>query len=280
VSLINDLIEDLDAESAALEAVVSGLTDEQWELDTPAAGWTIATQIGHLLSSDQAAILAASAPDDFAEMVRDGLTRENPWRFIDEAAIAEGQRPKTELLADWRTDRARLAQLLLEYPEGTKLPWFGPPMSAPSMASARLMETWAHGQDILDALGKTRTATDRIRAVVHLVVRSRDFGYVVRGLTPPAAPFRYEITAPSGELWTWGPEDAADIVRGDAVDLCLLATQRRNIADLNLTLLGDEARRWPEVAQCFAGQPGAGRAPQDGPAQSTSTSNSAAQEDE
>src|SRR6185437_12377584 len=119
------------------------------------------------------------------------------------AAMAPG-----ELLADWRDTRTRLHDALLTVADGRKLPWFGPPMSAASMATARLMETWAHGLDVADALGVERTPTERLRSIAHLGVRTRDYAYFVNNLTPPVEPFLVELRGPAGDVWSWGPADA------------------------------------------------------------------------
>ena len=73
-------------------------------------------------------------------------------------------------------------------------------MGVMSFVSARLMETWAHGQDVADALtgarpgaAAGRTPTDRLRHIAHLGVRARPYSYVVRGLEVPAA----------GSTWCW-----------------------------------------------------------------------------
>ncbi|MXP20422.1 TIGR03084 family protein [Gordonia sp. HNM0687] len=259
MSLVETLVADLSDESRELDDLVADLDDAGWARPTPAPGWTIAHQIAHLSWTDEVASIAATDPDGFAAVLESGA--HNPAGFVDEVAEQRSATPPAQLLEDWRTARKSLADALRSVPAGTKIPWFGPPMSASSMATARLMETWAHGLDIADALGVTRTATDRIKGVVHIGVRTRDFAYAVNGLTPPNAPFRYEITAPSGELWTWGPEDATDIVRGPAVDFCQLVTQRRALDDLDLTIEGDDTRQWAHIAQAFAGPPGEGRTP-------------------
>jgi uncharacterized protein (TIGR03084 family) len=132
------------------------------------------------------------------------------------------------------------------------------------MATARFMETWAHGQDVYEALGvesaalRTRSG-DRIRHVAHLGVRTRDFAFSVRELEPPAEQFRVELTAPSGELWAWGPEDADQRVTGSAYDFCLLVTQRTHRDDTDLAATGDDAAQWLGIAQAFAGPAGEGR---------------------
>ncbi len=123
------------------------------------------------------------------------------------------------------------------------------------------METWAHGQDVADALGVTREPTARLRHVAHLGVRALPYSYTVWGREVPAAPVRVELTAPDGGLWTWGPEGAADRVTGPALDFCLLVTQRRHRADTAVAATGAVAQEWLEIAQAFAGPPGPGREP-------------------
>jgi uncharacterized protein (TIGR03084 family) len=163
------------------------------------------------------------------------------------------------LLAGWRDGRAALGTALRGVPDSTKIAWFGPPMSAPSMATARLMETWAHGLDVADALGVQRAATARLRSIAHIGVRTRDFAFAINGLTAPADPFRVELSAPDGSTWAWGPEDAAQRVTGSAEDFCFLVTQRRPRAELDVVAVGEDAQRWLTIAQAFAGPPGPGR---------------------
>ncbi|WP_027500629.1 TIGR03084 family metal-binding protein [Rhodococcus sp. UNC363MFTsu5.1] len=257
---LSTTISDLQAEGEQLDALVASLTDEEWASPTPAKGWSIAHQIGHLAWTDRASLMAVTDPEAFAESLT--AAWKNPLGFVDEAAEVEAARPPAELLADWRAGRTALAEALAAVPSGTKLPWYGPPMSAMSMATARLMETWAHGQDVAAALGVDAPPTNRLRSIAHLGVRTRDFAYAVNELTPPAEEFRFELTAPEGdEVWTWGPEDAAQRVTGPAADFCLLVTQRANPADLDLTAVGPDATAWIAIAQVFAGPPGAGRDP-------------------
>ncbi len=129
------------------------------------------------------------------------------------------------------------------------------------MATARLMETWAHGQDVAEALGAPHPAADGLRHIAYLAVRTRDFAFTLRGLAPPRDAFLVRVTGPDGAVWSWGPEDAAQRVEGTALDLCLLATQRRHRSDTGLVAAGPDADRWLDIAQAFAGPPGAGREP-------------------
>ncbi len=259
------VVADLRAEGDALDGLVAPLGEQAWRTATPAAGWDIAHQVAHLAWTDEVAVKAATDKQAWDEVVLQAI--EDPEGFVDTEATRLAALSPAELLDRWRRARAALAETLLALPEGTKLPWFGPPMSATSMATARYMETWAHGLDVAEALGVTPTPTDRIRHLVHLGVRTRGFAFSVHQLDAPAEEFRVELTAPSGETWVYGPEDAAQSVRGPAYDFCLLVTQRRHRDDLDLVATGPDADRWLDIAQAFAGPPGAGREPAARPAE-------------
>ncbi|MEV1145439.1 maleylpyruvate isomerase family mycothiol-dependent enzyme, partial [Micromonospora sp. NPDC049799] len=157
-----------------------------------------------------------------------------------------------------------LAAALAAAPPGEKIPWYGTRMSPASMVTARIMETWAHGEDVADALGVVRPATVRLRHVAHLGFRTLGHGFAAHGRPVPTAPVRVELSTPDGATWAYGPADATDRVAGPVRDFCLLVTQRRHRADLALVATGPVADAWLDVAQAFAGPPGAGREPQAG----------------
>lgn len=251
------IVADLRAESDDLDALVAPLPAERWADPTPAPGWTIAHQVGHLLWTDRVALTSVTDEAGFAEVLKSAAA--DPTGFVDAGAEEVAALAPGELLAEWRITRGRLHDELLKVAAGRKLPWFGPPMSAASMATARLMETWAHGLDVADALGVKRTATDRLRSIAHLGVRTRDYAFSVHNLPAPAEPFLVELRGPGGDAWSWGPSDAAQRVTGSAEDFCFLVTQRRPLAALDVTADGPDAQRWLEIAQAFAGPPGAGR---------------------
>jgi len=259
MSVLDDVLADLAAESDELDALVAPLDEAGWRQPTPAAGWDIAHQIVHLAWTDQAAVLAATDKAGWDEIVLQAIADVDG--FVDAAADEGAKQTGAQILAEWRAARSALGDVLRAVPAGEKLPWFGPPMSPTSMATARFMETWAHGLDVTEALGAERPPSDRVRHVVHLGVRTRNFSFGAHGLTPPADEFRVELKAPSGEIWAFGPEYAAQTVTGSAYDFALLVTQRRHRDDLDLTAVGADADRWLDVAQAFAGPPGEKRKP-------------------
>lgn len=254
---MDELVADLSAETEVVDRMVAELSESGWGTATPAVGWTVKDQIAHLSWTDEQARIAATDKAAFDDILK--VAWQNPTGFVDDGARQEAAKSTEQLLDEWRKRRGALAEALIATPSGEKLPWFGPPMSAASMATARLMEAWAHGLDIADALGVVNAPTDRLKSIAHLGVRTRDFAYQVNGEIPPADDFRVELVAPDGSAWTWGPDDASQRVTGSALDFCLLVTQRRNRSELDIATTGEDAAHWATIAQCFAGPPGSGR---------------------
>ena len=250
------LADDLAAETEVLLSLLDGA---DWTLPTPAPGWTIADQVTHLAYFDDTAITSATTPEVF----RADLVRINGSGGIDPDAIAASYRHlPAPAVADWLAgSRSRLIEVFRSLDPALRVPWFGPAMSAASALTARLMETWAHGQDIADTLGVTRVATDRLRHVAHIGVGARAFSYDAHGLPPATVPVRVELTGPGGDIWAWGPPDATDRVTGPARDFCLVVTRRRHRDDTAIRTSGPAADEWMSIAQAFAGAPGAGRTP-------------------
>jgi uncharacterized protein (TIGR03084 family) len=258
VVALADLLTDLADESAELDALVAPLPEADWARPTPAPGWSIAHQIAHLAWTDRAALLATTDADAF--FAETAAMAHEPETMVDRGA-EEFLAAPPELLARWRAGRAALHEALAALPPGARVAWYAGPMSSASMATARLMETWAHGLDVAETLGRRPVPTARLRHIAHLGARTLANSFRSNGRETPAAPVRVELVAPGGTQWTFGPEDAADRVVGPALDFCLLVTRRRHRADLALTATGPVADEWLDIAQAFVGPPGAGRAP-------------------
>jgi uncharacterized protein (TIGR03084 family) len=258
-SLIDSLVDDLLAESAALRQVLAGLAVADWGLATPAAGWSVTDQVTHLAYFDDAARRSVTEPERFTAEA--GQLAAAGAGFIDQVAARYRDTPPADVLAWFDQARARLTEAYGQADPSVRLPWYGPPMSLASSVTARLMETWAHGQDVLDTMGIARVPTARMRHVADLGIRALRYTYTVNGLPVPAEPIRVELAGPDGARWDWGPADAADRVSGTALDFCLLVTQRRHRDDTALEVTGAVAQQWMSIAQAFAGPAGPGRAP-------------------
>jgi uncharacterized protein (TIGR03084 family) len=249
------LVDDLYAERMVVESAIAGLPDSSWELPSAAAGWTLGDCVAHLAETDDNATREI-APGRVPAAIQGGT----------EGVLRPGQvyartLQPTAVLAWYREANDRLIAVLREHRGDDRLPWLGRPMSALSFVSARLMEHWSHGLDILEAAGVTPVDTDRLQHIAHLGYITRDFAYRNRGLTPPETPLRLELMSPGGERWTWGPPDAPDCISGPAGDFCRVVTQRIHPSDTALRAEGPHAAEFLAVAQAFAGPPGPGRPP-------------------
>ena len=254
---MQSICDDLAAEHHDLDGVVVGLSDTEWLTPTPSPEWAIRDQISHLWFFDQRALLALTDPDGFAAdtlwLMANGGTDASvePGRSIEPA----------ELLTRWRDDRQHLLDAASVLDPSTRVPWYGPAMAARSFITARLMETWAHGQDVVDALGVARVPTARLRHVAHIGVRARPFSYAIHNMTTLAGDVAVRLTGPNGEEWSWNETELVDSVSGPALDFCLVVTQRRHLSDTRLEIVGDAASEWMSIAQAFAGGAGKGRKP-------------------
>ena len=260
---VSDVRADLLAEQQALDDVVAGLDVDGWATPTASPRWSVADQIGHLTFFDGTAAMAISEPDAFADHLAEMLgTVAGTPEEMDAATLGEYRAmAPSELLAAWRSNRARLAEAAAGLADDARIPWYGPSMGAKSFLTARLMETWAHGQDVVDALGAERPATDRLRHIAQLGFITRGWSYTNRGREAPSTAVTVELTSPSGDTWTFGPADAEARIAGPAEDFCLVVTQRRHVDDTALEITGATAREWMEIAQAFAGGATDGPAP-------------------
>ena len=255
-----ELVEDLAAEHLALGRVLEGVTAAQWEQPTHAPGWHVRDQIAHLAHFDETATLAIVDAAKFEEDA--AAARGDRAAGYEPRYLARGRAmPLADLIRWWREAGGSLVAAARTVDPKTRLPWYGPDMSAVSFVTARLMETWSHGLDVVDVVGIPRPDTDRLRHVLFIGVRTRGFSYTNRGLTPDTTPVHVELTAPSGATWTHGESGADNRIRGTATDFCRVVTQRRHVADTDLEIVGASAHEWMRLAQAFAGPPGEGRRP-------------------
>ncbi|MFQ5555365.1 MAG: TIGR03084 family metal-binding protein [Acidimicrobiia bacterium] len=251
---------DLAAEHLELAMVVEGLPEDAWDRQTPAAGWTVRDQIAHLAFFDEKALEAHVDPVSFVTEVA-ALAEEGD---LESYVAVAGRRARAmsgpDVLAWWAGANAGLRAAFENLDPTTRIAWYGPPMAARSKITARIMETWAHGLDVREALGRIDVPTGRLRHVCHIGVRARAYSFGVRGLdVPEVEPF--VTLAHEDETWTWGDPSSPEMVRGSALSFALVATQRRHRSDSDLEATGPGAAAWLDIAQAFAGPAGPGRPP-------------------
>ncbi len=251
---MNQTSQDLRDEYKQLADLCRTLTPEQWQLKSEFYNWTPWDEIAHLCFFDATGLLAVTDAEAFAQDTAALNTQLRKGREI--SAIARQKYNHLDgpaLLAAWEPLSNQLADALAALDPKARLPWYGPTMSARSFATARLMETWAHGQDVWDVVARRRPATARLKHIAHIGVTTFGWSFVVRKLPVPTVVPYVELTAPDGSVWTWGDAKSSEFVRGTAEEFCLLVTQRRNLADTALRYSEGSAHQWLTTAQCFAG---------------------------
>ena len=254
---LNELCDDLAAEHAALDLLLEPLDAAAWATPTPADGWTIRDQIAHLYFGDNRALLTAVDPGAFVAL--------REVEYVDKSKFAHAMvGPELgpdgpSVYAAWKRERSAFIDEYRTRDPKIRVEWYGPPMSPLSKVTARIMETWAHGQDVADALGTTREPADRLRHIAHIGVGARRFSYTINNLDVDDTSVLVELTAPSGAMWSWGDPGASESVRGPALDFCLVVVRRRHLADTSLVADGASAATWLAIAQAYAGPGGSGR---------------------
>jgi uncharacterized protein (TIGR03084 family) len=249
---------DLRAEQESLDTVVAELAFDRWDTPTASPGWAVRDQIGHLTYFDGTAILAITDEARFQASIESLMSAGDRM----DAMTLFRELTSRELLAKWRANRATLLDAAEGLEDGQRVPWYGPSMSAKSFLTARLMECWAHGTDVVDAVDGSRPPTDRLRHVAQIGFITRGWTYANRGEEVPPGDVRVELDPPDGDdPWTFGPEGAEATVRGPAEHFCQVVTQRRHLDDTDLVVDGDIALDWMTKAQAYAGPPSEGPAP-------------------
>lgn len=259
------LIEDLRAETHDLEALLAGMTTDDWSRPTPSPGWSVQDQVNHLAYFDEASTLAITDADAFRRTADPMVAAKDD--FPDRLVRAQRHLTPSTTHRWFRTARETFLATAAAADPRARIPWYGVGMSVRSAVTARIMESWAHGQDIADAVGADRAPTDRLRHICHLGVATRGFSFRLAGVPDPGHPVKVALSGPSGERWEWGEESADQRIEGPALDFCLVVTQRRHLADTALTIHGDTARQWMRVAQAYAGVRGPGRDPRGEPSE-------------
>ncbi len=243
------LLVDLVSEQDALFDVLGSVTGDTWFAATPAKGWDIRDSVAHLADTDEIAVdtcLGRARPlNDFGATLA-GAEDLTFW------GVLRGRRmPGADVLAWWQRAAAEEREVLAGLDPTTRVPW-GLGMRVSSFVTARLMETWAHGLDIRTTLGVESPDTARLRNVAWLAIRALPYAFSVAGVEPPGVPIRFELQGPDDDVWTFGPPDVPDVVRGDAGQFCRLFVQRLTRADAtSLVAEGDAADAALDVARAY-----------------------------
>lgn len=246
---------DFREESEALFRLIEALDDRELARTTQFKDWTVEEVIRHLHVWNRAAELSltdANAFLEFFEQVKLAMAGSALRRF--ESDFLGGLHGRA-LVREWHGFYIDMTASFGAADPKERVRWAGPDMSVLSSITARLMETWAHGQEIYDGLGVRRANTDRIKNIAVLGINTFRWAFRNRGMSVPENVPGLLLTAPSGEIWEWHADNKGDLISGAAADFCQVVTQVRHIADTGLTVTGPTAKQWMAIAQCFAGPP-------------------------
>jgi uncharacterized protein (TIGR03084 family) len=262
-SVFETLWTDTANESAALFDVLRQLDPADWNTRTGCEPWTVGDQIRHLAWNDDATVRALTQPEEFRALRP--TTPEGIQAMVDAVIVDHHAMNGVSLLAWFESARGSMLEAFRDAEPKARMPWYGPDMSVTSKLTARFMETWAHGWDVVDALRHLYEPTDRLRHVVFLGLQALPNAFTTHGRPVPNTPVRIDVVLPSGARFAVGPPEAENVVEGPGFDLAMVVTQRRHINDTSLRAAGAVAEEWLEIAQAFAGPAGAKRPPSDHP---------------
>jgi len=244
--------------STTIDDLINDIDPQDWEAPSPAPGWTVRDQLAHLSFIYHIANLAVRDAQAFASALSAAPSMQ---AAIDNDIRRGRDLALPDLVDNWRGTRDRCVEAFAAANPGELVPWLVNPLPPAVLAAAGIMETFAHGLDIADALGERMPDSPALAHVVAFAVKVRDFGYEAHGLTPPSADFRFEISAMGGNVLTFGDENAEDYVIGSAYDFCQVVTRRRHHQDTDVVATGPHAPTWLTIAQSYRGNPGTGRQP-------------------
>lgn len=256
-TLFESLLTDTAHESAALFDVLGRLDPADWNIPTGCVPWTVGDQISHLAWNDEATVRALTEPDAF--VASRPTTPDGIQAMVDAVIVDHHALDGATLLAWFRSARGLMLDAFRGVEPKARMPWYGPDMSVTSKLTARFMETWAHGWDVIDAVGLPYEPTDRLRHVVFLGLQALPNAFTAHGRPVPVEPVRVDVVLPSGTRLAIGPPDAQNVVEGSGFELAMVVTQRRGAAGTSLRAVGDVAGEWLTIAQAYAGPAGSGR---------------------
>jgi len=164
--------------------------------------------------------------------------------------VARGRQMRPQDVIEWwRGGRAKVIEPLSHMSEDDRVEWIQGTMSAKTFATFRLMETWAHGLDIYQALDIEVEDTARIRHVCWLGWKTLPYAFKEAGLD--YTPIRVEVIGPGYAKWVYGPEDADDLIKGSASEWARIVVRRVSPKKVRLKVTGETANRAIEVAQAY-----------------------------
>lgn len=255
---MREILSDLVAEQQALDQFLQGIRERDWKRKTSAPGWSIIDTVSHLAYVETFAATAISEGQAFVDAAN--VQDINEWTA---RGVREGRGKRyQEVIEWWRNGRASVVDALSRLSATERIPWVVNRMSAKAFATLRLMETWAHGLDIKDAMadriiepeeGEDDPLADtlRLRHVAWLAHRMLPYAFKEAGEEFPASGIRIELMGPKYARWIYGPLDTENVIKGTAGEWCRVAVRRLDVAATELKAIGNEAEIALRVVRAY-----------------------------
>lgn len=240
-----DVIDDLEAEHESLASLLAPLDDDQWASPSAAEGWSVSDVVLHLAQTEEG-VVAALANVPLPMWDRGAASVD----AAAESAVQQERAPGREVFARWQAARRASVAALRAADPKTRVQWVASTVTPPSLATTRIAEHWAHGLDIAGPLGLPFPDTDRLHHIAWLAHRTLPYAFQVVGVEPHEV--RFELDAPGGGTWVFGPETADSVVRGPAGELCRVGAQRLRPEDSSLVAEGPHAADALRVVRNYA----------------------------
>lgn len=250
---LTDLPDALVQQQAELQGLIGDLSDDDWRRPTPCEGWDVADVVLHLAQSDE---MAAGSLDGRFEHALERLTAGlAPTTSVDEGAAAmvanERHIGPGATLERYRAAAAALVDAAARTDPSTRVRWVAGELSARTLVTTRLAETWIHTGDVADALGVDLPASDRLWHIARLAWRTLPYAFAREGLQL-SGPVALVLTSPTGETWTFSDRTPATTVTGDAVELCRVAARRLDPQDTSLEATGPDGAEVLRLIRTYA----------------------------
>jgi uncharacterized protein (TIGR03084 family) len=254
--LLSDLAEiiiDLRAEGLELYEFLQQIEDPDWARATAFKNWTVNDVVAHLYFGDYLGIVSHQSSEEFLHAM--AQVKQANSSLVEYTRKWSGGVNAARLRENWYERFVYMCDIFAASDPDMRLTWAGPDMGIKMFATARLMETWAHGWEIYDLLASPRQHTDRIHHIATIGAKTFGWTFANRQIALPGPVPQLQLRAPSGEIWEWHTPQSDNRIRGEAVEFCQVVTQVRNIDDTQLEVVGETAAQWMSIAQCFAGPP-------------------------
>jgi uncharacterized protein (TIGR03084 family) len=247
-----DLLDALARQHAELWALVRERDEDEWHKPSACPGWDVADVVLHMAQTDELAVSSVQQQFDVTELSRAARGDGTVDDAAGDAVAQDRGAPGAEIGARWERAAAELREQLATADPSARVKWVTNTLSTRTLAATRLSECWIHTGDVAFAYGEAPAADDRLEHIARLAWRTLPYAFTRSGRELHGS-VAFDLVAPAGDPWVFGaPESSDTVVRGPALELCLVAAQRKTADETSLHADGPDADGVLELVRTFA----------------------------